>query len=52
MRATLCAKIDAGLLPLAASTKRKNIEGVRTSESCNFDVHDPLVAEIESAFRR
>lgn len=42
----LCAKIDAGCYPSPLYEKDK-YEGVRTSSSCNLNVHDPIVAEID-----
>lgn len=43
----LRARIDQGSYPSPLYEKDK-YEGVRTSSSCNLDVHDPLVADIES----
>jgi len=43
----LCERIDAGLYPSPLYEKDK-YEGVRTSQSCNLDVYDPFVAEIET----
>ena len=43
----LCARIDAGVYPSPLYEKEK-YEGVRTSQSCNLDVYDPVVAEIET----
>jgi prolyl 4-hydroxylase len=43
----LCARIDAGSYPSPLYDKEK-YEGVRTSFSCNLDVNDPLVADIET----
>src|SRR5206468_6637536 len=43
----LCEKIDAGSFPSPLYEKDK-YEGVRTSHSCNLDVQDPLVAEVET----
>jgi len=43
----LCEKIDAGLYPSPLYEKEK-YEGVRTSSSCNLNIYDPFVAEIET----
>jgi prolyl 4-hydroxylase len=43
----LCEKIDAGSYPSPLYEKDK-YDGVRTSFSCNLDVRDPLVADIET----
>lgn len=43
----LCEKIDAGCYPSPLYEKEK-YEGVRTSQSCNLDVYDPFVAEVET----
>ena len=43
----LCEKIDAGSYPSPLYEKDK-YEGVRTSHSCNLDIYDPLVADIET----
>ena len=43
----LCEKIDAGLYPSPLYEKEK-FEGVRTSSSCNLNIYDPFVAEIET----
>jgi prolyl 4-hydroxylase len=43
----LCEKIDGGSYPSPLYQKDK-YEGVRTSHSCNLDVHDPLVADVET----
>ena len=43
----LNAQIDAGSYPSPLYEKDK-YEGVRTSQSCNLDVRDPLVAEVET----
>lgn len=43
----LCRQIDASNYPSALYEKEK-YEGVRTSYSCNLDVYDPLVAEIDT----
>ncbi|MBV9528369.1 2OG-Fe(II) oxygenase [Sphingomonas sp.] len=43
----LCAQIDAGSYPSPLYEKEKHAE-VRTSYSCNFDVHDPLVSAVET----
>jgi prolyl 4-hydroxylase len=43
----LCELIDAGVYPSPLYEKDK-YEGVRTSHSCNLDVHDPFVADIET----
>ena len=43
----LCAQIDRGSFPSALFEKEK-FEGVRTSYSCNLDVYDPLIAEVET----
>jgi prolyl 4-hydroxylase len=40
-------KIDAGSYPSPLYDKDKH-EGVRTSHSCNLDVHDPMVADVET----
>jgi prolyl 4-hydroxylase len=42
----MCAKIDEGSYPSPLYDKEKH-EGVRTSYSCNLNVHDPLVAGVE-----
>ena len=42
----MCAKIDEGSYPSPLCDKEKH-EGVRTSYSCNLNVHDPLVAGVE-----
>jgi prolyl 4-hydroxylase len=44
--AALSAKIDEGCFPSPLFEKEK-YEGVRTSQTCNFNVHDPLITEIE-----
>lgn len=43
----LCRQIDAGNYPSPLYEKEK-YEGARTSHSCNLNIHDPLVAEIET----
>jgi prolyl 4-hydroxylase len=43
----LCEKIDANLYPSPLYEKDK-YEGIRTSQSCNLDVHDPFVADIDT----
>ena len=43
----LNAQIDAGSYPSPLYEKDK-YEGVRTSQSCNLNVYDPLVAEVET----
>lgn len=43
----LCERIDAGSFPSPLYEKDK-YEGVRTSFSCNLNVYDPLVAEVET----
>lgn len=43
----LCEKTDSGLYPSPLYDKEK-YEGVRTSQSCNLDVYDPVVADIET----
>ena len=45
--AQLCAQIDSGVYPSPLYEKDK-YEGVRTSQSCNLNVYDPLVAAIET----
>lgn len=40
-------KIDAGCYPSPLYEKEK-YEGVRTSQSCNLDVYDPFVADVET----
>ena len=40
-------RIDAGVYPSPLYEKEK-YEGVRTSQSCNLDIYDPLVAEVET----
>ena len=47
----MCAKIDEGSYPSPLYEKEK-YEDVRTSYSCNLDVYDPLIAEIDDADRR
>ena len=42
----LAAKIDAACFPSPLYEKEKH-EGVRTSQTCNFDVHDPVIAGVE-----
>lgn len=39
--------IDAGCYPSPLFEKEK-YEGVRTSQSCNLDVHDPFIAAVEA----
>ena len=43
----LCERIDAGVYPSPLYEKDKH-EGVRTSQSCNLDVYDTIVADIET----
>ena len=43
----LCERIDSGVFPSPLYEKDK-YEGVRTSHSCNLDVYDPVVAEVET----
>ena len=43
----LCAQIDSGIYPSPLYEKEK-YEGVRTSHSCNLNIYDPLVADIET----
>ncbi|HEV2595996.1 MAG TPA: 2OG-Fe(II) oxygenase [Sphingomicrobium sp.] len=43
----LCATIDEGSYPSPLYDKEK-FEGVRTSYSCNLDVYDPLIAQVET----
>jgi len=43
----LCEQIDAGSFPSPLYEKDK-YEGVRTSQSCNLNAHDPLVAEVDT----
>lgn len=43
----LCAQIDSGSFPSPLYDK-DNYEGVRTSQSCNLNIYDPLVAAIET----
>jgi len=43
----MCAKIDEGSYPSPLYEKEK-YEGVRTSYSCNLNVYDPLVGEVET----
>jgi prolyl 4-hydroxylase len=43
----LCARIDEGCYPSPLYEKDK-YEGVRTSQSCNLNIYDPLVADIET----
>jgi prolyl 4-hydroxylase len=43
----MCAKIDQGSYPSPLYDKDK-WEDVRTSYSCNLDVYDPLIADIET----
>lgn len=42
----MCEKIDEGSYPSPLYDKEKH-EGVRTSYSCNLNIHDPLVAGVE-----
>ena len=42
----MCAKIDEGSYPSPLYEKEK-YEGVRTSYSCNLNIHDPLIAGVE-----
>ena len=43
----VCEKIDGGSYPSPLYDKDK-YEDVRTSSSCNLNIHDPLVADIET----
>lgn len=43
----LCRKIDANSHPSPLFEKEKH-EGVRTSDTCDLDVYDPLVSEIDA----
>ena len=43
----LCDLIDSGVYPSPLYEKDK-YEGVRTSQSCNLDIYDPFVAQIET----
>jgi prolyl 4-hydroxylase len=43
----LCELIDAGVYPSPLYEKDKH-EGVRTSQSCNLNVYDPVVSDVES----
>jgi len=43
----LCEMIDAGVYPSPLYEKDK-YEGVRTSQSCNLNIYDPLVAAVEA----
>jgi prolyl 4-hydroxylase len=43
----LCRQIDAGNYPSPLYEKEK-YEGARTSHSCNLNIYDPVVAEIET----
>lgn len=43
----MCAQIDSGSFPSPLFEKEK-FEGVRTSYSCNLNVYDPLIAEVET----
>ena len=43
----LCELIDSGVYPSPLYEKDK-YEGVRTSQSCNLDIYDPCVADIEA----
>jgi prolyl 4-hydroxylase len=43
----LCEKIDEGCFPSPLYEKDK-YEGVRTSQSCNLNAYDPLVAEVDT----
>ena len=43
----LCERIDSGVYPSPLYEKEK-YEGVRTSQSCNLNVYDPVVADIET----
>ena len=43
----LCERIDSGLYPSPLYEKEK-YEGVRTSHSCNLNVYDPVVADVET----
>lgn len=45
--ALLCEKIDAGSFPSPLYNKPKH-QDVRTSFSCNLNVYDPLVADVET----
>lgn len=42
----MCEKIDEGSYPSPLYEKEKH-EGVRTSYSCNLNVHDPLIAALD-----
>jgi prolyl 4-hydroxylase len=42
----LATRIDEACFPSPLYEKEK-YEGVRTSQTCNFDVHDPLIAQVE-----
>lgn len=43
----LCERIDSGVYPSPLYEKEK-YEGVRTSQSCNLNVYDPMVADVET----
>jgi prolyl 4-hydroxylase len=43
----LCRKIDSNTYPSPLYEKEKH-EGVRTSFTCNLDVYDPLIAEVDN----
>lgn len=43
----LCEKIDAGAYPSPLYEKDKYLDA-RTSHSCNLDIYDPLVADVET----
>ncbi len=43
----LCRQIDASSYPSPLYEKEKH-EGVRTSYSCNLNVYDPLVSEVDA----
>lgn len=43
----ICEKIDAGSYPSPLYEKEK-FEDVRTSYSCNLDVYDPVIAEVDA----
>lgn len=45
--AGLVERIDSNLYPSPLYDKEK-YEGVRTSQSCNLNIHDPFVADIET----
>src|SRR6476469_4428373 len=43
----VCEQIDAGNYPSPLYEKEK-YEGARTSHSCNLNVYDPLISEVET----